>query len=65
MITHNQKLTTAELDIALQIAFVQGVAWWEQRKTGGTIWASDRDDAENEASAKLCNGTLGKVPNVK
>jgi len=55
--------SNAGLDNALQIAFVQGAAWWEERSTGGTMWASDRDDAEAEAFAKMCNGTLGKVSN--
>lgn len=41
------------LNTALQIAFVQGAAWWEAKSTGGTMWPSDRDDAEAEAYAKM------------
>ena len=48
---------------ALIIAFVQGAHWWEHRKTGATMWASDRDIAEAEAKTRTANGTLGKLPN--
>jgi len=48
---------------ALIIAFVQGAQWWEWNKQKATMWASDRDLAENEARARLKNATLGKSPN--
>lgn len=48
---------------SLIIAFVQGAQWWEYHKTGATMWASDRDQAESEAEKRTVNGTLGKSPN--
>jgi hypothetical protein len=47
----------------LIVAFVQGAQWWEYHKTGATMWASDRDQAEGEAEKRVSNGTLGKSPN--
>lgn len=32
--------------------FVDGVAWWEFHKTGATLWPSDRDLAEAEATKR-------------
>lgn len=32
-----------------QRAFVKGAAWWEIQRSGGTMWASDRDKAEAAA----------------
>ena len=58
-----QSRTSGGLAADLQVAFVQGAAWWEQRQTGGTMWQSDRCDAEAEAFAKACNGTLGNAAN--
>ena len=49
---------------ALIVAFVQGAQWWEYHKTGATMWASDRDQAEGEAEVRAANGTLGKSPNA-
>ena len=49
---------------ALIVAFVQGAQWWEYHKTGATMWASDRDQAEGEAEVRAANGTLGKSPNT-
>jgi|SRR3990167_3146940 len=34
-------------------AFVEGVAWWEFTKTGGTLWQSDRRLAEDEAERRF------------
>jgi hypothetical protein len=34
-------------------AFVQGAQWWEFHKTGATMWQSDRDLAEQEATRRL------------
>lgn len=48
---------------ALIVAFVQGAQWWEYHKTGATMWASDRDQAEGHAEEMARNGTLGKSPN--
>ena len=48
---------------AMIVAFVQGAQWWEYHKTGATMWASDRDQAEGEAEKRASNGTLGKSPN--
>ncbi len=48
---------------ALIVAFVQGAQWWEWRKTGATMWASDRNEAEYVAEIKASTGTLGKSPN--
>jgi len=45
--------------------FVQGAQWWEYHKTGATMWASDRDQAEGEAEVRAANGTLGKSPSAK
>jgi len=45
---------------ALIIAFVQGVQWWEFRKTGATLWGSDREFAEQEAIKRLKENKLGK-----
>jgi hypothetical protein len=35
--------------------FVEGAAWWEWTKTGGTMWAADRDTAEVEARKRFPN----------
>ena len=50
---------------ALIIAFVQGAAWWEYHQTGGTMWPSDTDLAEDEASKRAENLTLGVGHNDK
>lgn len=46
--------TWARADI--RRAFVEGVAWWEVTKTGGTIWSSDRRLAEDEAERRYPRG---------
>ncbi len=33
-------------------AFVAGAKWWEFHRTGGTMWQSDRNLAEAEASKR-------------
>jgi hypothetical protein len=48
----------------MEIAFVQGAAWWEFRQTGGTMWGSDREVAEREAIRRERNGTLGVILDV-
>ena len=48
---------------ALIVAFVQGAQWWEHHKTGATMWASDRNEAEAAACFKAMDGTLGESPN--
>jgi hypothetical protein len=48
---------------ALLIAFVQGAAWWEYHQTKATMWQSDRRLAEEEATRREENGTLGVLPN--
>ena len=48
---------------ALLIAFVQGAAWWEYHQTKATMWQSDRRLAEEEATRREQNGTLGVLPN--
>jgi hypothetical protein len=50
---------------ALIVAFVQGAQWWEFHKTGATMWASDRNNAERQAKTMANNGTLGKSPNYQ
>lgn len=40
----------------LRRAFVEGVAWWEYVKTGGTIWSADRERAEDEAERRFPGG---------
>ena len=47
---------------ALLIAFVQGAAWWEYHQTKATMWQSDRRLAEEEATRREENGTLGVLP---
>jgi hypothetical protein len=32
--------------------FVEGAKWWEFKKTGATMWQSDRNDAEAEAEKR-------------
>lgn len=49
----------------LEIAFVQGVKWWEYNRTGGTMWASDRRLAEKEARVRSRNGELGETNKVR
>lgn len=44
----------------LVVAFVQGAQWWEYKKTGATMWPSDRNLAEDEADKREKNGTLGR-----
>lgn len=44
----------------LIIAFVQGALWWEYHETGATMWSSDQRLAEDEAEARLAEGSLGK-----
>lgn len=39
-------------------AFVQGAQWWENTKTGATMWQSDQDKAETEATTRLLSGKL-------
>ena len=43
-----------------EIAFVQGAKWWEFKSTGGTMWNSDRREAEREAVERKKKGILGK-----
>ena len=47
---------------ALQIAFVQGAAWWEYQRSGATIWPSARGTAEMVAAERAAAGTLGRLP---
>jgi len=47
---------------SLIVSFVQGVQWWEFKKTDASLWNSDRNDAEKEAAKREENGTLGKLP---
>ena len=49
---------------ALRIAFVQGAAWWEYHQTKATMWPSDRQLAEEEASRRQQNGKLGVLPDA-
>ena len=39
-------------DQCLQRAFVDGAKWWEFQRTGGTMWQSDQDKAEQAAIDK-------------
>lgn len=43
----------------LQLAFVQGAAWWEFEKTGETMWPSDLRLAVDEAIKREKAKTLG------
>ena len=40
----------------LRRAFVAGAKWWELKKTGATMWQSDRLEAEDEAERRYPDG---------
>jgi hypothetical protein len=42
----------------LRRAFVAGAAWWEYETSRATMWASDRNEAENEAERRYPGGKL-------
>jgi hypothetical protein len=51
-------------DDDLRRAFVAGAAFWEFHQTGGTIWSSDRDIAEDEAERRYPEGRPGPCIHV-
>jgi hypothetical protein len=49
------------LEAAQAVAFVHGAAWWEFTSTGGTMWQSDRNRAEQEAERRY-PAVVGRWP---
>ncbi len=45
-------------DDDLRSAFMAGVRWWEWHQENATLWASDRDLAEDEAERRYPDGKL-------
>jgi hypothetical protein len=49
----------------LRRAFVMGAQWWELQSTGGTMWQSDRNLAEERAEELFPNGKPPNQPNAE
>ena len=43
----------------LEIAFIQGAAWWEYEKESATMWPSDKEKAAKVAIKRNLAGKLG------
>lgn len=58
---NEMKIEKDRFEHALVIAFVQGAQFWEFYKENATMWNSDKQICEDEAMARLDEGTLGSL----